>query len=267
MRHEVISSEKVPLTFQVAGLGSRYLAWLIDLSIMVGLFFIIAMLGSVYEIGRGGLGFGVIVVLTFIIQWGYFLLFEWLWHGQTPGKRALGIRVIDLGGTGISFGQSAVRNVLRVADGLPLLVPDIIPIMYGVGFLVAASNGEQRRLGDLAAGTLVVYVETRTAPLVALRAGIVVHSARTQALRQRLEQQLSRRQRETLLDVCLRRDQLRVRDRARLFTTLTDYCRQRLDLGPQEHQSDEKFILQLAAALSTDQAGPASTPAKVSAKL
>jgi uncharacterized RDD family membrane protein YckC len=264
MLHQVISSEKVPLTFKVAGLGSRFCAWLIDLAIIIGLFSIIAMLGSAFEYARSGLGFGVIMVLTFAVQWGYFMLFEWLWHGQTPGKRAVGIRVIDLGGASISFGQSAVRNVLRVADGLPLLVPDVVPVMYGLGFLVAASNPEQRRLGDLAAGTLVVYVEPRTAPLVALQLGIVVHSARTQALKQKLGQ-LSRKQKETLLDVCLRRDQLRVRDRARLFGALTDYCRQRLGLAPQEHQSDEKFILQLASALSADLLGPspAATVTKV----
>jgi uncharacterized RDD family membrane protein YckC len=260
MLHQVISSEKVPLAFKVAGLGSRFLSWLIDLAIIIALFYVIALLGSVFEFARAGVGFGVIMVLTFVIQWGYFLLFEWLWHGQTPGKRALGIRVIDLDGASISLGQSAVRNILRVADGLPLLVPDVVPVMYGVGFLVAALNAEQRRLGDLAAGTLVVYVETRTAPLVALQLGIVVHSQRTQALKQRLGQ-LSRKQKETLLDVCLRREQLRVRDRARLFAALTDYCRERLDLAPQEHQSDEKFILQLAAALSADLQGPAPATA------
>jgi uncharacterized RDD family membrane protein YckC len=267
MLHQVISSEKVPLAFKVAGLGSRFFAWLIDLSIIVAMFYVIGVLGQVYEYAREGLGFGLIMVLTFVVQWGYFLLFEWLWHGQTPGKRAVGIRVIDLDGVGISFGQAAVRNVLRVADGLPLLIPDVVPVMYGVGFLVAACNAEQRRLGDFAAGTLVVYVEAREAPLVALQQGIVVHSARTQLLKQRLEQ-LSRKQKETLLDVCLRRDQLRVRDRARLFAALTEYFRQRLGLTPQEHQSDEKFVLQLATALSADLHGPppAAAVTKVSAK-
>jgi uncharacterized RDD family membrane protein YckC len=267
MLHVVISSEKVPLAFHVAGLGSRFLAWLIDLSTICLLFFIIAILGSLFEVARAGMGFGLIVLMTFVVQWGYFLLFEWLWHGQTPGKRAIGIRVIDIDGTSISFSQAAVRNVLRVADGLPLMVPDLVPVMHGVGFLAAASNAEQRRLGDLAAGTLVVYAETRTEPLAALQLGIVVHSARTQFLRQRLEQ-LSRKQKETLLDVCLRRDQLRFRDRARRFAALTDYCRQHLELAPHEHQSDEKFILQLAAALSADVHGPlpAATVIKVGAK-
>jgi uncharacterized RDD family membrane protein YckC len=255
MLHEVITSEKVPLAFKVAGLGARFLAWLIDLAIIIFLMVVIAMLAQVYETMREGTGFALAMLGTFAIQWGYFLGFEWLWHGQTPGKRLLGIRVIDRQGTSISFGQAAVRNVLRVADGLPLLIPDVVPVMYGVGFLVAALDREQRRLGDLAAGTLVVHVETQTAPLQALRHEAIGHAPKAQLFRQRLEQ-LSRPQKETLLDVCLRRDQLRVRERARLFAALTQYCRERLDLAPHEHQSDEKFVLQLAATLSADPHGP-----------
>ena len=72
-----------------------------------------------------------------------------------------------------------------------------------------------------------------------------------QFLRQRLEQ-LSRPQKQTLLDLCLRRDQLRIRERARLFTAVTEYFRGSLDLAPNEHQSPEKFVLQLAAALTAD---------------
>ena len=161
MLHQVISTEKVPLVYLVAGLGSRFLAWLIDMVIMIGLVYVAVVMAAVWEVAREGFGIAVGLVLSFFLQWGYFVLFEWLWHGQTPGKRAIGIRVIDLQGTGISFGQAVVRNVLRVVDGLPLLVPDLVPVMYGVGFLVAACNPEQRRLGDLAAGTLVVYVEAK----------------------------------------------------------------------------------------------------------
>jgi uncharacterized RDD family membrane protein YckC len=250
MFHRIISTEKVPLVYRVAGLGSRFLAWLIDLCTMLGLLYVAAVMAAAWEAAREGFGFALALVLTFVVQWGYFVLFEWLWHGQTPGKRVVGIRVIDLQGTGISFGQAAVRNVLRVVDGLPLLIPDIVPLMYGVGFLVAAGNAEQRRLGDLAAGTLVVYVEASNAPLVALQQEFAGPTSRTQFLRQRLEQ-LTRPQKETLLDLCLRRDQLRVRERARLFAAVTEYFRQQLELAPSEHQSPEKFVLQLAAALTS----------------
>jgi uncharacterized RDD family membrane protein YckC len=251
MLHEVISVEKVLLVFRVAGLGSRFLAWLIDLWAIIGLFFLAILMGEAWDSLRSGVGLGVTMVLTFFVQWGYFLFFEWLWHGQTPGKRLVGIRVIDLEGVGISFGQAAVRNVLRVVDGLPLLIPDMVPIMYGVGFFAAATNREQRRLGDLAAGTLVVLVESKSAPLSAIQREFGSRGPKTQALRQRLEQ-LTRPQKDALVDLCLRRDQLRVRERARLFAAVSDYFHERWQLGPQEHQSEEKFVLQIAAALTAD---------------
>src|SRR5271166_3427545 len=114
MLHQIISTEKVPLVYRVAGLGSRFLAWLIDMAIVIGLVFIVVVMAAVWEIAREGFGIAVGLVLSFFVQWGYFVLFEWLWHGQTPGKRVVGIRVIDWEGTSISFGQAAVRNVLRV---------------------------------------------------------------------------------------------------------------------------------------------------------
>jgi uncharacterized RDD family membrane protein YckC len=252
MRYHVISIEKVPLSYQVAGLGSRFLAWLIDMAALVGLFYISIIITLPWEAAREGMGLGVALLMTFLVQWCYFLLFEWLWHGQTPGKRVVGIRVIDVQGAGISFGQSAVRNVLRVVDGLPMVIPDLVPVTYGLGFLVAACNDKQRRLGDLAADTLVVYVETRRSPLLVLQPEIEADASRMRTLQMRVEQ-LSRPQKETLLELCLRRDQLRVRERARLFAAVTDYFRKHLDLEPAEHQSPEKFILQLAAALQRNQ--------------
>lgn len=242
--HEVVSTERVPFHYRVAGFGSRFLAWLIDLALFVLLMVAARFATLPLDVGRLGLGMAVFFVLQFLILWGYFLLFEWLWHGQTPGKRALGIRVIAVEGTAITFIQSAVRNVLRVADGLPLP-----PLLYGLGFAVAACNRESRRLGDLAAGTLVVHVEGKAKPIQALydRAD-EAHRQREALVRQRLEQ-LDRQQKQTLLELCLRREQLRVADRARLFRATADYFKERLDLAPEEFQSDEKFVLQLAAVL------------------
>jgi hypothetical protein len=186
---------------------------------------------------------------TFALQWGYFLLFEWLWHGQTPGKRVVGIRVIDWQGTSISFGQSAVRNLLRAADGLPILIPDLLPLVYGVGFVVAACNRDHRRLGDLAANTLVVHVERRAKPIRALQeVASDEDTARNVLFRQRLSQ-FDRRQKQALLDLCLRRDQLRVEDRARLFREVAEFFKTRLELAPAQYQSEEKFILEVAGVL------------------
>lgn len=242
--HQVISTEKVPFSYRVAGLGSRSLAWLIDLAFILLLVLMGVVCSQVLAVmGRTGLATAVMLFWRFILFWAYFLLFEWLWQGQTPGKRLLGLRVIRWQGTGIGFAQAAVRNLLRIVDFLPL--------GYAVGFVTASCNRESRRLGDLAADTLVVYIDRR-GPLIrslhdapGTTAG---DRARTTLLRQRLGQ-LSRDQKQTLLDLSLRRDQLRVQERARLFRTSSQYLQQRLDLAPEQYESDEKFVLQLAALL------------------
>ncbi|HZT81314.1 MAG TPA: RDD family protein, partial [Gemmataceae bacterium] len=147
MLHQVITTEKVAISYRVAGLGSRFLAWLADFGFIIVLSLMGALVGGVLNMARAGVGTAVTLVWIFVLEWGYFLLFEWLWAGQTPGKRLLGIRVIQEQGTGISFYQAAVRNVLRVADCLPL--PLLLPMTYGLGFAVAACNRQHRRLGDL----------------------------------------------------------------------------------------------------------------------
>src|SRR5260370_29533966 len=161
MLHEVITTEKVPFNYRVAGLGSRFLAWLVDAGMIVSLGTAGICAGSVLEIGRQGLGMAIVLLWFFALSWGYFLVFEWLWHGQTPGKRLLGIRVIQWQGTSVTFYQSAVRNILRAVDSLPLFYP--------LGFCVAACNRENRRLGDLAAGTLVVHVDRKAKPIQSLQ--------------------------------------------------------------------------------------------------
>jgi uncharacterized RDD family membrane protein YckC len=247
--HEVITTEKVPFHYRVAGLGSRFLAWLVDLVVLALLLVVGACLASPLEAGRRGAGGAFMAFWIFGLQWGYFLLFEWLWNGQTPGKRVLGIRVIDWRGTRVTFLQSAIRNFLRAGDGLP------IPFFfYGLGFAVAACNREQRRLGDLLAGTLVVHIDARARPIQALheRAEESLHLSET-LVRQRLGR-LNRQQKQTLLDLCLRRDQLRVADRARLFRATAEFCEKQLDLAPDQYQSDEKFVLLVASVLG--ESGP-----------
>ncbi|MBY0524588.1 MAG: RDD family protein [Gemmataceae bacterium] len=261
--HEVVTTEKVPFTYRVAGIGSRFLAWLVDAGIILLFGFVGMMVANVLEGGREGLGIAVFLLAVFVLRWGYFLCFEWLWQGQTPGKRIVGIRVIQWRGTGISFYQSAARNFVRMIDGLPLV---FLPGFFGflamltcppglLGFLVAIGNEKQRRLGDWAAGTLVVHVERQAKPIQALHDGITESGPLSEVVvRQRLGQ-LTRPQKQTLLDLCLRRDQLRVSDRAQLFHATADYLKARFDLTPREHQSDEKFVVYLAGVLSSGTTG------------
>jgi uncharacterized RDD family membrane protein YckC len=251
MLHEVITSEKVPFSYRVAGLGTRLLAWLLDLGIIAFLCFVVLVIGLAWETVRSGIGLGVLFLGLFVVQWCYFLIFEWLWQGQTPGKWIVGIRVIQWQGTSITLSQAAVRNIVRVVDGLPLM--SITPLLYGVGFLVAACNRAQRRLGDLAAGTIVVFLDQKPRPVRAvLEQSDAAQRHRTQ-VRQRLDQ-LDRAQKQTILDLCLRGDQLRVRDRARLFTRLAQYFRAEHELAPDEYESDEKFVRQLASVMTSEPA-------------
>lgn len=243
VRFEVLTTEKVPFSYRVAGMGSRFLAWLADAGVIILLIFAGSMTGSVLEAGREGLGAALQLLWQFAVTWGYFLFFEWLWHGQTPGKRLLGIRVIGWDGTSVTFFQSAVRNIVRVVDALPFF--------YGLGFLVAANNRLHRRLGDWAAGTLVVHIDRKAGPIRVLHEELVdAGQSKEGQLRQRLGQ-LSRAQKQTLLDLCLRREQLRITDRAQLFRAEADYFRHRLELSSLEHESDEKFVVRLAGILGS----------------
>ncbi|GAC1332644.1 MAG: RDD family protein [Candidatus Dormibacteria bacterium] len=143
----IATPERVSLAYQLAGLGSRSVAQLLDvllLTVVLVAFFlgvVAAQLGSL-------LGNLLMVVLVFAITNGYFLFFEGLWSGQTPGKRALRLRVVGEAGQPITFEQSLTRNLVRNLD--------FIPFGYGIGLIALFANGRGKRLGDLAAGTVVV---------------------------------------------------------------------------------------------------------------
>jgi uncharacterized RDD family membrane protein YckC len=158
------------VTYELAGLASRIggaaldtllqsmgvmAAWLIVLIVAGGL----AAMG-VGEPGLGGaMGSWIVAIgwlLTFLIFFGYFLFFEARWNGQTPGKRAAGIRVMKDGGFPIDFRAAVVRNLVRIFDAL--LPP------YAIGITVAFFSREYKRLGDFAAGTVVIRERPRTAP-------------------------------------------------------------------------------------------------------
>jgi uncharacterized RDD family membrane protein YckC len=246
-RHEVITTEKVPFSYHVAGLGSRFLAWLVDAVGLLMLVFAGSLSTPVFEALRPGVGQAFFAMWFFVVSSGYFFLFEWLWHGQTPGKWLLGLRVIDVKGTSVGMYASLVRNIVRMGDSAPFIG---FPWGgYPFGFLVAATNAKQRRPGDLAAGTLVVHTDRQPRLIRALQAaageGLPLSDA---VVRQRLAS-LTRPQKQVILDLCLRREQLRLSDRVQLFRAVADYLKAECDLQPGEHQSDEKFVLQLGAVL------------------
>lgn len=154
-RYAVETPEVVTIEYAVAGLGSRCLAATVDTVLILVLQ---AALGAVLVAmaGAGGgvdaaftsLALAIWAVLAFALLWGYYLAFDLAWSGQSPGRRLFGLRVIREGGRPIDFGASAIRNLVRPMD--------FLPFGYGLGVLVIFADPRARRLGDLAAGTLVV---------------------------------------------------------------------------------------------------------------
>lgn len=152
-RYLVETPEIVDLAYDVAGLGSRCLAALIDslllLLIEAGLGLALFLIGGqLVGDDAESLLLAAWALLSSAALWGYYLAFELAWAGQTPGKRALGLRTVREGGRPLSAAASAVRNLVRIID--------FLPFGYGLGALTMFADRRTRRLGDLAAGTLVV---------------------------------------------------------------------------------------------------------------
>jgi uncharacterized RDD family membrane protein YckC len=148
----VATPEGIELTLHLAGPVPRALAWAIDLLIRVGIVFVIWVPAA--QLGRAG--WGVVLLAMFFVEWLLPAWFEAAWRGQTPGKRLMGIMVLNDDGTPVRWPAALTRNLLRAADFLPFL--------YGLGLIAMLMNRDFKRLGDLAAGTVVVYqLERRVA--------------------------------------------------------------------------------------------------------
>ena len=182
----VVTPENIEIEYELAGIGSRFLANLLDsflqTAIYLGLWIVVGIIAFIVSLTTSvfsrtlGVFFGEIqvafaLVAGFVILWGYFIWFETVWNGQTPGKRQLGLRVIRDGGYPINIFAAIVRNLIRVMDGMPIAALLLLGIGYfGKDPLVGAMGGlcilipvlcmllsqRYQRLGDFVAGTMVV---------------------------------------------------------------------------------------------------------------
>jgi uncharacterized RDD family membrane protein YckC len=152
----VVTPEGCELELRLAGPVVRARAWLIDFFIRLALFAGIASLFAVYL--DGGLGLAVAILLAFLLEWLYPIAFEVLCHGATPGKRLSGLIVLHDDGTPVGWGASFARNTLRAVD--------LMPMAYACGLLTIWLNPLGKRLGDILAGTVVVYRERALYPVI-----------------------------------------------------------------------------------------------------
>jgi uncharacterized RDD family membrane protein YckC len=155
--------EQITLEFPLAGIGSRFLAIAFDTVLqaaaLVSLVFIGLAAGIFMSVAgarrpqAGGIWLTAVLLFAwFVIYTGYFAIFESVWNGQTPGKRLVGLRVIDVSGRPITVYAALIRNILRILDS--------IPGIYAVAIISAIVTKRNQRLGDLAAGTLVIHERT-----------------------------------------------------------------------------------------------------------
>ncbi len=147
--------EQTVLEFEVAGIGSRFLALaydtLLQILIGIGLLVIMVIVGvSMPDAAKTGIWFFALIVLAyFVLYFGYFTLFEVMWNGQTPGKKKEGLRVIKDSGRPITPSEAVGRNLMRIVDQLPAF--------YAVGIGSVLLSRQNKRLGDFVAGTIVVH--------------------------------------------------------------------------------------------------------------
>jgi uncharacterized RDD family membrane protein YckC len=161
--------ERVPLHFALASIGNRFLACAVDhaiqaitIGVMVIAFTIVANYSSFGDrlSNAPKWVYAVLIIVLFLLVAGYFAVFEWLWNGQTPGKRWLKLRVIREDGRPITFFEAAVRNLLRDFDIMPFP-------FYSIGLISVFASDKDQRIGDMVAGTVVVREREAEAPAFA----------------------------------------------------------------------------------------------------
>jgi uncharacterized RDD family membrane protein YckC len=145
----VATPERVSFEYQVAGIGTRAIAQILDLLIVFGILIAVSFFALGFEIVQADAIASLILIIgSFVVIFGYFWLSEALWSGQTIGKKVFRLRAVGDRGEPLTFAQAAIRNIVRIVD--------FLPYGYGVGMIALFANGKGKRLGDLAAGTIVV---------------------------------------------------------------------------------------------------------------
>jgi uncharacterized RDD family membrane protein YckC len=238
----VRTPEQVAFRYELAGPVERLCALALDLACvwgaLVALWFVFIRLGT--------WGQALFTIAAFVVNVGYFLWFEWRWAGQTPGKRALGIRVIQTKGVRCTLDRVVLRNFLRLVDALPFA--------YALGGLLVLFTREGRRLGDWAAGTVCVRVPAPPAPEEVAQIQRRHNSLQEDPVaRERIRQVLDAPEVALVTSLALRRELLEEASREPLFARCAAHLRRRLRLGDRhEGLPDESLVLNVASVCLSD---------------
>ena len=241
---QIRTPEGIVFALLLAGPVTRFLAWTIDLACIAAIGSIVTTLLSVLKLLSVDIFAAVIVVAYFVISIGYAIATEWLWRGQTLGKRLLRLRVMDAQGFRLQFSQIVIRNLLRSVD--------LLPAFYMVGGLACLLSSRAQRLGDLAANTIVIRTPRISEPdLEQLLAGKYNSFRDHPHLCARLRQRTSPQEATLALQALLRREELDPQARLALFQRMAGYFRRLVDF-PQESIegiSDEQYVRNIVDVL------------------
>jgi uncharacterized RDD family membrane protein YckC len=249
----VRTPEGIEFAFELAGPVTRFLAWAVDLAAILVLLNLVLVSLRLLVVLSAGLGLALTILAYFLISVGYSILCEWRWGGQTLGKRLLRLRVVDEQGLPLRLPQLVLRNLLRAVDALPLL--------YLLGGLCVVLSPRLQRLGDLAAGTLVVRIPQFAAPdLSQVAPGKYCGFREHPHLAARLRQSVTPVEADLALQALLRREAFALAARVALFAALAEHFRSLVEF-PQsatDGLSDEQYVRNVVAVVF--QAGTAGRP-------
>jgi uncharacterized RDD family membrane protein YckC len=236
-RLQIETPERILFSLPLAGPVSRFLAWCIDVILVIAVSSALSLALAPFIVVSIDLAMALQVLGFFVLSVGYGMSLEWFWRGQTLGKRVLQLRVVDEAGLALQPSQVVIRNLLRAVDALPFLY------LLGGAAMLLSRNGQ--RLGDYAASTVVVHVREEQLPDLEPLRGVKYNTIRDYPhLAARLAQRLSPEEASLGLRALQRRNELSPEARVRLFRELAGHYRTRLQLpdAAVEHLADEQYV-------------------------
>lgn len=236
--------EGAAFSWELADLGSRFAAWALDAAAVAVAFTLAEIAVSWLQILSRDIGGAAHVIAYFALNTFYAILLEWLWRGQTLGKRFFKLRVLDLGGGKLSFSQAALRNILRAVDRLPAF--------YGVGALASLLSPRFQRLGDLAASTVVVREREGLKPQWEALGRQSFNSLKKHLrLCARLRRDCSPKEAELCLRALMRRDRMEAPARLELFKRLAAHLKSKVEFPAEDAEllTDEQYVKNVVEVL------------------
>jgi len=241
--------EGAQFSLPLAGPVSRLLAFLVDLLVTLVLAILLALVSAMMAFGVGPDTAAMVFTILFFVLWtGYGIVLEWFWRGQTVGKKALGLRVVDQSGLNLRPSQIVIRNLVRFVDGLPLGL---------IGGLSCVFTRRCQRLGDLAANTVVIRLPDRGTPDLSVVRLMQDNSFRSHPhLEARLRQRVSPTMAAVALESLQRRGRMDDEARLQLFAAMADHFRMLVTFPDTtvESLSDEAYVRNVVETLYRNQA-------------